>query len=441
MRQLSEPSEPVDCPRLLPTLADELHVQTVDGHSVRHANLDHAATAPVLRVVAERVAELLPVYGSVHRGAGQLARLTTTAYERARESIAALVGARADDVVVFTRNTTDAINLLARSLPAQARAVVLDAEHHANLLTWQQRGDVVIRTQNSWADAFDRLAKVLNQKHPDLLAVTGASNVTGELTDLTTLAELAHAHGARIAVDAAQLAAHRPVDMTSCDLDYLSLSAHKLGAPYGAGALVGRRDWLDSAPPYLLGGGAARQVSADHADWLAAPARHEGGTPNVVGAVAFAAAGDALRSLPPGVLAGHDTELGALLRNGLAQTPHCRVLRCWPDAPDVCGVTSFVLAGHDPALVATVLAAEYGVSLRHGKFCAHPLVERLAGAAGALRASIGPTSALADLEQLFSAFRQYLTHGPRYAYRRLDGYWQPHPAAPTSPVSPGPRIA
>ncbi|GFJ90991.1 hypothetical protein Prum_046330 [Phytohabitans rumicis] len=218
-------------------------------------NLDYAATAPCARAAADAVAELLPWYGSVHRGAGALSQRSTLAYEVARQAVGDFLGARAGDHVIFTRNTTDALNLLARALPAGTPVVTYGAEHHANLLPWPV-GAVRLPVPDSPGAAIRALDAALRQLDaPALVAVTGASNVTGERWPVAELAAVAHRHGARIAVDAAQLAPHAPIDIADLDLDYVAVSGHKLYAPFGAGVLAGRGDWLDAAPPYLTGAG------------------------------------------------------------------------------------------------------------------------------------------------------------------------------------------
>jgi selenocysteine lyase/cysteine desulfurase len=228
-------------------------VKLSDGRSVDFANLDIAATAPCLRVVADAVAELLPFYGSVHRGAGALSERCTREYEQARETVADVLGHGPGDTVIFTRNTTDAFNLLARAVPAGTTVVTFDAEHHANLLPW--RDTVRLAAPRSPAEAIEALRDCLSglNRSNVLVSVTAASNVTGEVWPVARLAAVAHGFGARIAVDAAQLAPHAPGRLAGLGADYIAFSGHKLYAPFGAGVLAGRADWLDAAEPYLAG--------------------------------------------------------------------------------------------------------------------------------------------------------------------------------------------
>ncbi|OJF12668.1 aminotransferase class V-fold PLP-dependent enzyme [Couchioplanes caeruleus] len=348
-------------------------VKLPDGSSVEFANLDIAATAPCLDVVAAAVADLLPWYGSVHRGAGALARRSTREYEQARETLYEHLGCGPQDTVVFTRNTTDALNLLAHVVPAGTTVVTFDAEHHANLLPWRE--PVRLGVPRSAAEAVSTLDGALRRlPGPALVAVTAASNVTGELWPIAELAETAHRHGARIAVDAAQLAPHGPVDITALGADYVALSGHKVYAPFGAGVLAGRADWLDAAPPYLSGGGATAAVSSDFTvRWHDGPARHEAGTPNLIGAVALATA---CRALAEADLT-EEHRLVARLRAGIAALPRVEELRLFgPEAPRV-GIVSFAVLGRDHDQLSTILGRDHAIGVRTGLFCAHPLTRRL----------------------------------------------------------------
>jgi selenocysteine lyase/cysteine desulfurase len=403
-----------------------LDVPLVTGGTAAYVNLDYAASTPALRAVADRVTELLPLYSSVHRGAGYASAVCTSAYEAARQTLASFTGAREDDVVIFTRNTTDALNLLASAVPGPV--VHLDIEHHANLLPWQARGGRAVGARATLAETLKAVRDELARTPAALLAVTGASNVTGECLPLGELARLAHAHGARIVVDGAQLVPHRRVDLAAAGIDYLAFSGHKIYAPFGAGVLVGRRDWLDAAPPYLAGGGAVRQVRLDATDWAASPARHEGGTPNVIGAVALAAACRFVDSLPAGAVEAHEGFLVDRLVTGLASVDGVRTLRLWPGSADRIGVVTFTVDGWAAQHVAQYLSAEHGIGVRDGRFCAHPLLARLSRASAvpdgaAVRASLGLGSRAADVDRLVAALSALRAHGPAWAYAgAADGY-------------------
>ena len=433
----SVPAEPFEAVSWPGPLADvvgaDLDVPLVTGGFARYVNLDYAASAPALRAVADQVTGLLPLYSSVHRGAGYASAVCTSAYEAARATLASFTGARGDDVVIFTRNTTDALNLLATAVPGPV--VHLDIEHHANLLPWQAHrsrvtGARAVKARATLPETLRAVREELARTPAALLSVTGASNVTGECLPLDELAGLAHAVGARIAVDGAQLVPHRRVDIAASGIDYLAFSGHKIYAPFGAGVLVGRGDWLDAAPPYLAGGGAVRQVGLDDTDWAAAPARHEGGTPNVVGAVALAAACRFIDSLPGGAVEAHERSLTDRLVSGLAAIDGVRPLRLWPGSADQerIGVVSFTVDGWPAQHVAQYLSAEHGIGVRDGRFCAHPLLARLAPASvapdgAAVRASLGLGSRAADVDRLVGALGALLAQGPSWAYAgAADGY-------------------
>ncbi|AGL18210.1 aminotransferase class V-fold PLP-dependent enzyme [Actinoplanes sp. N902-109] len=380
------------------------------GARVRFAHFDYAASAPAVVAAAEAAAALLPYAGSVHRGTGLRAQTSTLEYERARDLVAEFVGARTGDQVVFTRNTTDALNLLARCLPHGTTTVVFEGEHHATLLPWpdQVRLPLPASADAAVAAVADCLRTV---NGPALVAVTGASNVTGEIWPVRRIADVAHAHGARVLVDAAQLAPHCPVDLAELGADYLAFSGHKLYAPFGAGVLAGRADWLDAAPPYLAGGGASATVGdrPGEVTWRTGPARHEGGTPNLLGAVTLGAVCAALMRADRAALLDHEQHILRRLRSHL----DTEVSIFGPAHPRV-GIVSLALP--DPAGVADRLAAEHGIGVRAGQFCAHPLTRRLTGATAAatcatgagalLRISFGLGTTDADAGRLLSALDQ-----------------------------------
>lgn len=234
---------------------------------------------------------------------------------------------------------------------------------------------------------------------------------------------IAHEAGTRVAIDGAQLVPHRRFSLAETGVDYISYSGHKTYAPFGSGALVGRRDWLDAGTPYLAGGGAVRQVDLDQVQWTNAPARHEAGSPNVIGAVALAAACETLASLPAGTLEAHEAYLRERLVSGLESIPGVQVVRAWADASDPVGVVTFSVVGHDPGLVAAYLSAEHGIGVRDGRFCAHPLLARLGYASGAVRASVGVGTTQEEVDRLVAALETYVTDGPTARYEIVDACW------------------
>lgn len=434
----------------LPVVGADLSVPLVTGEQVGYVNLDYAASAPCLRSVLDAVSALLPWYSSVHRGAGFASTVTTELHAAARRAVGDFVGARGDDTVVFTRNTTDALNLLAAALPDDTTVVTFASEHHANQLPWRRGRCVLLPVPASADEAIARAEGALRAASSAhrLLAVTGASNVTGELWPLAELAAVAHRHGARLGVDAAQLAPHRAIDVAAIGADYLALSGHKLYAPFGSGVLVGRGDWLDAARPYLAGGGAVRRVTSDDVAWASGAPRHEAGTPNVVGAVSLAAACRALRGVGMSAVAAHEASLLDRLTRGLDAVPGVERLALWGPASPRIGVVTFRVRGLDPGAVAAALSAEHGVGVRDGSFCAHPLMAALTrgrapeapgGAAvpGAVRVSFGVGTSAADIDRFLLAITDLVARGARWRYRLDAGRYVPDPDPRPRPALAG----
>lgn len=407
-----DPTPPACPPSSAPlqVLGGDVTVRLADGRLVPYANLDVAATAPCAAVAADAVSRLLPSYASVHRGAGALSQHCTETYEQARQAVARFLGCRPDDHVIFTRNTTDSLNLLAHAVPGDTAVVTFVGEHHANLLPW--RRVVRLPLPRSAPDVVAALDRALRRHAPALVAVTGASNVTGEVWPLAEIGRVARRHGARVAVDAAQLAAHRPVSLTDLGADYVALSGHKLYAPFGAGVLAGRADWLNAADPYLRGGGASAHVAGDgSATWATGAARHEAGTPNLLGAVALAAVCAVLTPARWAALAERERWLLDTLRGGLSGIPGVRELGLFPPRHPRVGIVSFAVPGFDSAVLARRLADDHGIGVRDGMFCAHPLTRHLLSAYGsrpqtAVRASIGAGTTSEHVERLVEAVRR-----------------------------------
>jgi selenocysteine lyase/cysteine desulfurase len=415
-----------------PVVGNRLRVPLVTGGQVGYANLDHAASAPCLQAVQDAVNELLPWYASVHRGAGFASQVCTRVYENARATLLGFVGARRTDSVIFTRNTTDALNLLAKALPRSTSVVVFDTEHHAALLPWSGRIHR-ITAPASPADAVAALDAALAEcrEGPRLAVLTGASNVTGEVWPIAELVKVARRRGARTVLDAAQLVAHRPVRISELDVDYVALSGHKLYAPFGAGALIGRGDWLNAGDPYLAGGGASRAVrESGTVAWNTGPERHEAGSPNTVGVHALATACATLERNGWGSIIEHEEALLRRLRDGLRAVPGLRELNLFGSRHDRVGVVSFTIDGHDPGLLAAALSAEHGIGVRDGLFCAHLAVRHLlrtaeADSPRAVRVSIGLGTTFEHVERFIAGLHRLVADGPAWDYEQRDGRWAP----------------
>ncbi|MDF3288547.1 MULTISPECIES: aminotransferase class V-fold PLP-dependent enzyme [Streptomyces] len=432
----------------LPVLGRDVLVPLVTGGEVTYAALDYAASAPALQRVWDDVAGYAPYYGSVHRGAGYLSQLSTDLFEQSRTTVAEFLGCRPDDQLVFTRSTTDSLNLLAAVLPPGTRVFVFETEHHASLLPWRDGEVTYLNAPRTPREAVDTLERALADRAPygpALVCVTGASNVTGELWPVRELAAAAHAHGARIVLDAAQLAPHHPVDIAGLDVDYVAFSGHKLYAPFGAGVLAGRADWLQAAEPYLAGGGASRRVArrADGAvdvEWHSTAARHEAGSPNVIGVYAIASACRALTEAGFGALVAREQALVSRVLSGLAEIPQVKVLSLFGEQAPRVGVISFVVEGWNSSHFAAALSAEYGIGVRDGLFCAHPLVRTLLGgepdavgecgapeaepgerSLNAIRVSFGAGTPDEHVERFLGAVAELVRDGAKWNYRTEDG--------------------
>jgi cysteine desulfurase/selenocysteine lyase len=421
-----------------PANNESLLLPLSNGERAPYLNLDNAASTTPLPAVWEAVQRFLPYYSSVHRGSGFKSRLSTAAYEDAHEIIGQFVGADLEtNTVIFGKNTTEAINHLAQRFPFKPNDVVLTTmlEHHSNDLPWRARAQVVhVRaTPEGQLDEedFDRkLAEYADQVV--LVAVIGASNVTGFMPPIHRLAAKAHAAGAEILVDAAQLAPHRPIDMKADDdpehLDYVALSAHKMYAPFGAGALVGPKRRFLASPPVQRGGGTVEIVTLDQVYWSGLPDREEAGSPNVIGAVAMAAAAQELMALDMDHIARQEQELTAYALLQLQTVPGLTLYgeRDWRRTDERTGVIPFNLAGIPHGLVAAILGFEGGIGVRNGCFCAHPYVVHLLGLSeqeqsfwrwealagdkshmpGMVRISLGYTSSRDDIDRLVAMLRR-----------------------------------
>ncbi len=364
-------------------------IPLLNGRLVPYVNLDNAASTPPLRDVMDALERFLPFYSSVHRGTGFKSRLSTVAYDQAHEIIGRFVGADLKtNTVIFGKNATEAINKLAYRFPLSPDSVVITTqlEHHSNDLPWRGRTKVV-HVKATYDGRFDEnhFDQLLDQygHRVALVTVTGASNVTGYLQPIHRLARKAHAVGARILVDAAQLAPHRQVNMKPDDdpehLDFVVLSAHKMYAPFGTGALIGPKElFLQGAPEYR-GGGTVDVVTLDEVVWAGMPDRDEAGSPNVVGAVAMAAAAQALMEAGMDHIAEHEAELVAYALKRLNEVPGITIYGETDPvkAREKVGVIPFNLQGISHFLLAAILGYEGGIGVRSGCFCAHPYVVHL----------------------------------------------------------------
>ena len=355
--------------------------------------LDNAATSQKPRLVIDAISRFYTSENAnIHRGLHYLSERATTAYDAAREKVARFLGAGSPSEIVFTRGTTEAINLVAQSwgrsnLRPGDEVLVTGMEHHANLVPWQlvceqtgatfravpitDRGELDL-------DAFDRLLT----ERTRLFAVGHVSNALGTVNPVRELAARARARGAVVLVDGAQSAPHMPIDVSALACDFFACSGHKLFGPTGIGVLYGRKEILDGMPPWQTGGDMIERVTLERATWAVPPARFEAGTPPIAEVIGLAAAIDYVESVGLAAIGKWEGELLARATELIGGLPGVRLVGT---AREKAGVLSFVVEGIHPHDVGTVLDDE-GVAVRAGHHCAQPVMQRF-GIPATVRAS------------------------------------------------------
>ncbi|MGW0768046.1 cysteine desulfurase [Streptomyces sp. NPDC002676] len=371
-----------------------------------------ATTQKPLRVLDAERDFYLTKNAAVHRGAHQLAGEATEAYEDARHTIARFIGA-ADDEVVFTKNTTEGINLVTHSLghgrrlgPGD-RIVVTEMEHHANLVPWQQLAERTGATLD-WFGLTDdgrldltRTDELLDER-TKVLALTHQSNVLGTINPVRELADRAHEFGTLVVVDGAQSVPHRPVDVTELGADFLAFSGHKMLGPNGIGVLWGRAELLADLPPFLTGGSMIEVVEMDRSTFLPPPQRFEAGVPMTAQAVGLAAAVEYLEALGMAEVAAHEDALTARALELLTEVPGVRIVGP-RELTDRGSAVSFTVDGIHPHDVGQVLD-ERGVAVRVGHHCARPIMRRY-DIPATTRASFYVYNTLAEIDALVDGVR------------------------------------
>jgi selenocysteine lyase/cysteine desulfurase len=359
-----------------------------NGNTVPSINFDNAATTPPFYSVLKEVNRFSQWYSSIHRGAGYKSKYSSDVYEEARTLVQDFVHSDpSHDVVIFTKNTTESVNLLSYVLSQQKKTkpVVLSTwmEHSSNDLPWKEHFTVdYVEIDSKGRLSIDDLEQKLIQHKGSvaLVSVTGAANVTGYLNPIHEIATMAHEYGAQIMVDGAQLVPHAPVDMKPISsnehIDYLVFSAHKMYAPFGTGVLIGPKETFADTLPLLLGGSTFRLYTHQQIQWNPPPQKDEAGTPNLMGVVALSAAIRTLRSLNMHDVFQHEVFLYDYAVQGMQKIPDIQFY-CDPSNHDTISIIPFNLQGIPHQLMANILANEAGISVRNGFFCAHPYCERL----------------------------------------------------------------
>ena len=344
--------------------------------------LDNAATMQMPQPVLEQlVSHYHSQNGNVHRGVHSLSQKSTSATERARERIAAYIGAKAEEII-FTAGTTDSLNMLSQMLEPTIRPgqqiIVSAMEHHSNLIPWQelcQRTGAVLTILHMDRNCDLDLTQLgqLLERDTALVAVTWVSNVLGTVNPVGEITMMSHAAGAMTILDGAQAMKLPEIDVTAVDCDFLAFSGHKLGALTGIGVLYGKNNILSQLPPVRFGGGMIRESQYAASSYGGVPQRFEAGTPNYVGAISLGCAMEYLQSVGRIELAQQEQILTDLLRKELAAIPEVTVIGT-PNRP--CGVMSFVVPGIHPFDLGAMLDSQ-GIAVRTGHLCAQPLVNQL----------------------------------------------------------------
>jgi len=376
--------------------------------------LDSAATSQKPVSVIEALAGFYRTSNAnIHRGIYELSEEASVLYEEARAKVARFIGAARAEEVVFVRNTTEAINLVARtwaSANLQAGDVVVTTvlEHHSNIVPWHQlaaeRGIVVrfVDIDDEGRLRLDQLAQYLRTEPVKLVTVTHVSNALGTINPIPHIARLAHEAGALLLVDGAQSVPHLPVNVRELGADFLAFSGHKMLGPFGIGVLWARYELLAALPPFLGGGGMIRTVTTEGFTPGDVPARFEAGTPSVADAVALGAAIDYLESIGMPAIRQHEQTLLAYALPRLEEIPGMRLYG--PVGEDRAGVISFTLGDVHPHDVAAVLD-QHGVAVRAGHHCTQPLMRRL-GLVATTRASFYLYNHEGDVDQLVAALEE-----------------------------------
>lgn len=375
--------------------------------------LDSAATTQKPRVVIDAITRYYEFYNAnIHRGAYRLSEEATAAYEGAREKVRVFLNARGPEEIVFTRGTTESINLVAyawgrANITAGDEILVTEMEHHSDIVPWQilakEKGATVKYIPVGTDGMLDmRRAEELLTKRTKVVGVVHVSNVLGTVNPVRRIAEMAHAAGARVLVDASQSAPHMPVDVRDLGCDFLAMSGHKMCAPTGIGVLYARRELLDAMPPFHGGGDMIRRVTLEESTWNDLPWKFEAGTPNIAGAIGLGVAVDFLRGIGLPAICEHSTALTKYAVRRMREIPGVTL---YGPSENRIAVISFNIAGVHPHDIATIVDSEESVAVRAGHLCAQPLMDRL-GVPALVRASIYLYNTQEDIDRLVTGLEK-----------------------------------
>lgn len=366
----------------------DIKIPLADGSWTTSINFDNAATTPPFISVMNEIYNFAPWYSSIHRGTGYKSLISSDLYEKSRLTVMNFVGADLhEDTVVYVKNTTEAINKLSYRLMGNKKdAVILSSymEHHSNDLPWRKKYEVDYIEIDEWGrirleSIEEKLKKYKGRVK--LVALTGASNVTGYVNPIYKAAEIAHKYGAEILIDGAQLVPHQKVDMNSHSsnqhIDYLAFSAHKMYAPFGTGVLIGHKKIFKGGDPEYSGGGTIRIVTPNYVMWEDPPEKEEAGTPNLMGVIALVASIKTLKKIGMNNIENYETTILKYAVSKLKNIPDIE-LYCNPDNCSAkVGIIPFNIKGIHHSIVAQILSAEAGIAVRNGCFCAQPYIQKL----------------------------------------------------------------
>jgi cysteine desulfurase/selenocysteine lyase len=372
--------------------------------------LDSAATALRPRLVIEAVSDALGRYSSgVHRSVHYLGDEATERFERARRNVARWIGAQEHEIV-FTRNSTESLNFVARGWPRTGKALVSASEHHSCLLPWgKENVDAVPPLKDGTPDVKTLLRKI-GAGNVSVVAVSQVSNVSGYHWDIPALAKIVHAAGAILVVDAAQSAPHGPLDVQALGCDFLAFSGHKLGSPGGVGVLYGRAELMERLSPAWRGGGSVEHVHDLDSQPRAAPWRFESGTPALEAVIGLDAAIDYLWTIGPDDISAHLAALRRIAVARLQQRKGVKILGV--TAPGAGGPVSFMIEGQSPHFLARALSDAHGVCVRSGFHCAQPLHDHM-GFPASMRLSFYVYNQPEELDVFFDGLDEILSASPR----------------------------
>lgn len=359
-----------------------------NGKTETAVNFDNAATTPPFVSVLKEIVNYAPWYSSIHRGSGYKSLLSSKIYEESRKIVLNFVGGNFEkDTVIYVKNTTEAINKLSNTLCRYNNEDVIlssDMEHHSNDLPWRNKYNIeYIKVDQSGKLSLKDLEYKLkkNMGKVKLVTVAGASNVTGYINPIYSIAALAHRYNAKVLVDGAQLVPHAPIDIKAHDseehIDYLVFSAHKMYAPFGIGVLIGPIDVFKDKDPDYVGGGIVEIVSHNYVKWKLPPSKEEAGSPNIIGVVALVAAIKTLESLGMNNIKKYEDSLTEYAIMKLKALSEVRLYCVSEKVGPRVGIIPFNINGIPHHIIAEILSYEWGIAVRNGCFCAQEYVRKL----------------------------------------------------------------